>query len=271
MAIRRALGASRWNIVRLLLGESLVISLMASGLGVIAAFWIAPALKRMLPTKLPISLPGLDNIGVNLPVVGFALALSVLTAVVFGLYPAWRSSRASLTSKGASLQPEAVRFLNLIVIGEVAVSMVLLAGAGVMIKSFWRLLHEDYGFRPDHLLYFRTPLAKGADRTRSARFFTEVVEQMARLQGVQSAAAVSALPLSGERPAGFEIEGHAFARGTTPRAATNVVSPNYFPTMQIPFRSGRDFAAADNDSSMPAAISPTPIMSVPCRSRLSVR
>ena len=254
MAIRRALGASRWNIVRLLLGESLAISLLASALGIIAAFWIAPALKRLLPAKLPIALPGLDNIGVNLPVLGFALALSALTAAVFGLYPAWRSSRASLNSKGVSAAPEAVRFLNLIVIGEVAVSMVLLAGAGVMIKSFWRLLNQDYGFRPDHVLYFRTPLPKGTGQGQAARFFAEVVEQAARLPGVESAAAVYSLPLSGERLNGFEIEGRMLERGKAPRAATNVVSPNYFRTMQIPLRSGRDFTAADNDNSAPVAI-----------------
>ena len=204
LAIRAALGAGRGRIVRQLLTESVLLALLAGAAALLLTLWLAPAVFELSPPDIQV----LGNIAperptVDLPLLTFALALSALTGVVFGLTPALRGTRLHLNQRlkeggrGAETSSSGSRARSLLVAGEIALSLVLLVGAGLMIRSFSRLLEVRRGFNPEALLVFSLTAPPSQSSERQIAEYQTIVERLRSLPGVAAAGAVSRLPLSG--------------------------------------------------------------------------
>jgi len=256
IVIRTALGARRWRVVRQLLTESMLIALLGGALGVVFAWWGTNLLVALKPQNLP----RLDEIGVDLRVFGFTLGVSLLTGMIFGLVPAWTASRAAGSSglkegsRGASASRSQQRVRSAFVIGELAVALVLLVGAGLLVKTFWKLRNVEPGFSPDHLLTMRVelPETRYQEVEPQTRFRAQALASINSLPGAQSAM-VSELPLSGDSlNHDFLIEGRPpIAPGDEPSLETRSVMGNYFQVMHIPLKTGRDFQPPDYDANAP--------------------
>ena len=256
IVIRTALGAGRWRIVRQLLTESILIAICGGLLGVLFAWWGTNLLIALKPQNLP----RLDEIGVDLRVFGFTLGVSLLTGLIFGLLPAWNASRAALNAglkeggRGASSSRSQQRLRNAFVVGELAVALVLLVGAGLLVKTFWKLRNVEPGFNPNHLLTMRVelPETRYKEVEPQTRFRAQALANINSLAGAQ-AAMVSELPLSGDSlDHDFLIEGRPpIAAGDEPSLETRSVMGDYFHVMQIPLKSGRDFQSHDFDPNAP--------------------
>jgi putative ABC transport system permease protein len=249
-AIRKALGATRFRLVRQLLTESLVVALIGGALGLIVAAWS----MRLIVDKLPAPLPGADAIGLDGRVLAFAFAVSVSTGLLFGLSPAFRASRVDPhddLKEGAGRLGGLGnhRLRSLLVVAEIAASLVLVAGAGLMLKSFWLLHHVPLGFRPERLVTMRVALPAGERyRTEEAvvRFYRELPGTLARINGVEAVSAVNQLPVSGGDGHGvITVEHRDFPTGEAPSASFRRVLPNYFRAMGVPLLRGREFDAHD--------------------------
>lgn len=252
IAIRTALGAGRARIVRQLLTESLLLSIAGGALGVILASWGVRLLLLFSSDKLP----RVAEIHVDSRVLWFTLGVSLLTGLLFGLVPALQVSKPdlneSLKESGRSAMGgrHRQRARNLLVISEVALSLVLLVGAGLLAKSFVRLQSVNAGFTPDHLLTATLELPRGKyeDNAQMSQFFKQVVERSARLPGVEAAAAISHLPLTGkEELDGFSVEGRTdpIEASLVQTADFRVITPEYFRAMRIPLLKGRFFNEQD--------------------------
>src|SRR5688572_30468439 len=213
IAIRTALGASRLRVLRLLLTESLILSLAGGLLGLLLAFWGTDALMALTPDNIP----RLNEVGVDARVFGFTLAVSLVTGVFFGLIPAIHASKPDLNealkegSRGAVGSSAGKRTRSVLVAVEVALSLVLLIGAGLMIKSFARLQQMNLGFNPEKVLAVTLTLSNSRypEERQQAAFFQETLNRLQSLPGVQSAGATTALPLTLELSGSdFRIEGH---------------------------------------------------------------
>jgi len=256
IVIRTALGAGRWRIVRQLLTESILISLAGGAVGVVIAWWGTSLLIALKPENLP----RLQEIDVDLRVFGFTLGVSILTGLIFGLLPAWTTSRVAASeglkesgrSSTSSRAQQRVR--SALVVGELAVALILLVGAGLLVKTFWKLRNVEPGFAPDHLLTMRVELPETRYQhvNEQTRFRSQAIASINSLPGVQ-ASMVSELPLSGDSlNHDFVIEGRPpIAPGDEPSLETRSVLGDYFHVMKIPLRSGRDFQAQDFDQSAP--------------------
>ncbi|MEK6410064.1 MAG: ABC transporter permease, partial [Acidobacteriota bacterium] len=258
MAIRTALGANRLRLVRQLLTESMVLALIGGGLGLLLALWGIGPLVSLIPT----SIHGAHGIGIDGVVLGFTLAVSLVTGVAFGLVPAWQASKGDLNEslkeggRGGSAGARRNRVRGLLVVSEIALSLVLLVGAGLIIKSFVRLGQVNPGFDSRDVLTMRLslPAAQYPDGRRRAVFFQQVIQRLQSLPGAQSAGAVSRLPLTpGNSGRGLTIEGwQDDGSGNSPSADYRVISPDYFRSMGIPLSKGRDFT--DRDTSDAARV-----------------
>jgi putative ABC transport system permease protein len=258
LAIRAALGAGRSRVARQLLTESLLIALLGGGLGLFAASYGLEALLALAPSDLP----RMDEIGIDVRVLAFTLGASLLTGVVFGVGPALAASHTDLQpalKEGGRTAPGAGRrFGSSLVIAEVALAVVLLAGAGLLMRSFWRLGRVDPGFDPGHVLT-TTLFLPGHEYTswdqRSA-FYTRLVERLEALPGVESAGLTTTLPLSGwELEHEFRIEGRPEPPpGQQPGASYDSVSPEYFRALRIPLKAGRFFSRLDAADAPPVVI-----------------
>jgi len=254
-AVRIALGASRRRLIGQLLAESMLLSWLGGVLGLLLAFWSRGALLKLFPNDIAnLNIPRVEQIPIDGGVVGFALLLAVFTGALFGILPALHTSAAdpyaTLKAGGRSSSPAGrERTRNILVIAEMALSLVLLAGAGLMIRTFLRLEGASLGFNPDHVLTAELllPGSKYPRLEDHARFLNEALHRITGLAGVQSAGAVGFAPLSGFWGAtNFTIEGHpVLPSGGPPEADFNLVSLSYFPTMQVPLVAGRDFRATD--------------------------
>ena len=255
LSVRMAIGAGRGRVIRQLVTESAVLSLAGGILGLTFARFAVVALLAMAPRDLA----GNALISVDVRVALAALALSVLTGLVFGLAPSVMASHEGL---GQGLREAArsalgggVRLRSLMVATEVALSMVLLAGGGLLFRSLVGLQSADAGLNPKGVLTFRLtmPVARFSDPPRRIRFLTRALDEIRRLPGVQSASAVSFVPFDGLGAAtGVWIGGRPKpAPGEVPVASIRTVMPGYFQTMGIPIRSGRDFASTDNTPESP--------------------
>ena len=260
MAVRASLGASGFRLVRQLLTESLLLSWLGGALAMLLAGWAIGLLQAAFPRDWGIQ----TALRIDAPVLAFACGVTLLTGVLFGSIPALRASRTDLsgTLKGTAAAGAAAprnRLLSGLVVAEVSLALVLLAGGGLLMKSFVRLLRVDLGIRPDHLLTFEIDLSgsryRSADR-RSA-FFEDLMARMRRLPGVSSAAAVDALPMSGYfSGGGFTIEGLPAPRFWRDMAAQYCsATPAYFRTMGIPVLLGREFDERDRDGAPVAIVS----------------
>jgi putative ABC transport system permease protein len=245
MALRSALGASRWALVRQVLLESLLLSGSGGVLGILAAL-LGVRMARHLPLD---RVPRLGEAGIDGGVLAFTAIVSVLVALAFGLLPAFHASRRelvpSLSESSRSGSVGTRRVLGSIAGLEVALALVLLVGAGLSLRSFDQMMRVDPGFRPESLLAAQIylPQAKYPDNESRLRFFTEALSRIRALPGVQSAGAASALPM---HPVGidfalpFSVEGrNPPASGEEPRADVRAATDRYFETMKIPLLAGR--------------------------------
>ena len=248
IAVRAALGAGRARLARQLLTESMMLSLLAGGIGLLLALWGVEALRNLAPRDLP----RLEEIAVDWRVLLFTLVASLGTGLLFGLAPVWRAvkplgSRVIRGGVGKAL-----------VVGEVALAVVLLGGAGLLIRSFARLLAVDPGFRTERLL----TLQLGVSRTKFpegpqvAAFYEQFLERVRGLPGVQSAAAISDIFLSKTpNSGGFTVEGAPVVPLEQQIEATiDVTTPEYFATMGVPLKDGRFFTPQDGREAPPLVI-----------------
>jgi putative ABC transport system permease protein len=253
IAIRIALGAGRRRIAQQLLTESVMLALAGGSAGLLVALWGISPLVALIPADIH----GMQNIGVDARVLGFTMLVSLLTGVVFGLLPALGASKTdlneSLKESGRS-STEGRRGSSLrasLIVSEIAMSLVLLIGAGLMIKSFVRLQQVDLGFATENLLTMRLtlPQSKYPEKRDQARFFQQALQQIQIAPGVESAAAISRLPLTpGNSSRSFNIEGRSSDNTETDASADyRVISSDYFRTMSIPVLKGRAFTERDND------------------------
>jgi predicted permease len=245
MSVRVALGANRWRIIRQLLTESLMLAVIGGVLGILLAHWGASFIAKQLPDGVP----RLAEARVDLPVLAFTLGVSLLTGLFFGLAPAFQASRLNLTEalkegdRGSSGGRQ--RFRSLLVVCEVALTLTLLVGAGLLIQSFRRVLQVDPGFEPQNLLTMQVSV-NNTDGHQVAAFFDQWQEKVRSLPGVRATAVSNGLPLGvANRPA-FFIEGRPRPEnGTAPSAIRYTVSRGYFETMGIGLLKGRVFTGQD--------------------------
>ncbi len=259
IALRLALGATRVRLIRQFLTESVLLALLGGCLGLLLGLWGVDALVALSPD----SIPRAQEVTLDGRVLGFTMALSLVTGIGFGLASALPSSRLDLTAsskeggRGASAGIERHRLRSLLVIAETALSLVLLIGAGLMVKSFLRLQSIDPGFDPDNVLTLKLelPEARYPEEKQVVAFHDELTARIARLPGVAAVGATNALPVSGSggvKPVHFDDRPHP-EPGKEPFAQYRLVSPDYFRAMSIPVLRGRDFAARD-DGAAPGVV-----------------
>jgi putative ABC transport system permease protein len=254
--IRTALGAGRWRLIRQLLTESVLVSLAGGACAVLLAIWATNLLVGLQPENLP----RLQEIGVDARVLGFTFGVSLLTGIIFGLLPAWTASRSIVSDalkeggRSSTAGGARQRMRSTFVVAELAVALVLLVGAGLLIKTFWNLRSVGPGFNADHLLTMRVelPEARYKETERQTRFRAQSLEAINSLPGVK-AAMVSELPLSGDSlDHDFVIDGRPpLAPGDEPSLETRSVMGDYFSTLGIPLRAGRDFGPQDFTENSP--------------------
>lgn len=262
IAIRASLGAGRGRIVRQLLTESVILSLVGGGLGLV----VAAAGVRGLLALVPSGMPRVSEVAIDGRVLAFTMMTALATGIGFGLVPALRASRPTLQAvlgatrnAGGTLAKR--KLSELLVIGQIALGVVLVVGAGLLIKSFWRLHQVELGFRPEQVVAADIPIPSfPSDSTPRARlFFAAVLDQVRAIPGVRSVAVASVLPFGGagsmESSFAAEIEAHPVAPGgSVPMLVQTVVSEDYFKAMGIPLLRGRGLSAADRDSAPAVAL-----------------
>lgn len=259
IAVRAALGANRWRVVRQLLTESLVLSLAGGILGLLLAWWGTEVLIRLIPEDVP----RLSEIRIDRLVFGFTLVMSAVTGIVFGLVPALQASKVELTEamkeggRAAGTGGARGRLRNSLVVAEIAIAMVLLVSAGLLLKTFRKLQQVELGFNTDHVLtaVVEIPDARYPKPEQAAAFYKSLVEKVKTLPGVERVSAIVPQPLSGDSYSiSFEVEGRNIPKGEQPSSHFRAISLDYFNTMKIPLVAGRDFTARDDEKSPPVII-----------------
>jgi putative ABC transport system permease protein len=255
-AIRAALGATRLRLIRQWLVESLLLGVLGGGLGILVAFLCLKVQLIRIPPEFAVMVLGWGKIGINAPVLLFTSAVSLGTALVFGLLPALRASRWNVSDtlkesiRSASVGRSRGLLRKVLIVSEVALSLALLATAGLMMKSFVRLENVSPGFNSDRVLTMSVALPDAiyTSDERRASFYERLFERVQNLPGVQSAAAANVLPLAGMNETSIiRIEGRPEPKpGQEPEANFRIVSNSYFQTMQIPVLRGRDFTTQDS-------------------------
>lgn len=257
VAIRSALGASRWRVIRQLLTESMLLSLLGGAAGLLIAYWGVPALISWIPQNQLNAMPFLRSLGLNTGILAFSFGLSLLTGLVFGLAPALQSSRLDLnealkeggrqTSAGASH-----RLRSAMVVTEIALAVVLLVGAGLMMKSLLRLLQTDVGFKTENVLTMTVvaPPSKYTDPNQQINFNDQLRQRVQTLPGVSGAGTVNILPLNGGNTTRFYIDGDPVPPpGKETESNIRTVSDDYFNALGVPLLAGRMFDARENPNS----------------------
>jgi predicted permease len=262
LALRLALGSTRWRLTRIMLVESVLLALVGGGLGVALASWGVQLLLANLPTDLPVP-SYVKTIAVDNRVLGFTLILSVMTGVLSGILPALRASsidpNAALKEAGttttAGLQQSRLRAA--LVVAELGLTLILLVAAGLLMQNAVRLQWTDPGLRPDHVLVMDValPAAKYRGPQQRAAFYQETLERVRGLPGVRHVGVVNDLPLRGWTSFDFTIEGRpAPPPGEVPEALERVVSPDYFRAMGIPVQKGRAFTEGEGLGTIPVVM-----------------
>jgi putative ABC transport system permease protein len=254
VAVRTALGAGRQRLLRQLLTESMMLATAGGALGLLLAKWGLYYIRAGVPAELERYMPGLADLGLNRQVLGFTLTAALLSGVLAGLLPAWRSSRPDLMEALKDGGPGSAgggarhRLRAVLMGGEIALATVLLAGAGLMVRGFQTLVGGTGSIRPDTMLTLRLAVTENKYREdrQVSGFYRAVLERLAALPGVRSAAAVTALPYSRHGSAlPVAIEGRPVEPGKAASAQIQSVSPDYFAALFIPLRAGRLPGAAD--------------------------
>ncbi len=252
IAVRAALGAERWRIVRQFLMESLLLAVLGGAAGLLLAFWGI----RMLVALIPVSMPRVDSIGLDSRVLLFTAVVSICTGIVFGIAPALQASGVHLrdalqeTGRGSGDSLRRSRLRSVLVGSEFALALLLMIGAGLMIRTFFALRTIDPGFRAHHVLSAVISVAgsEEAQPQKRAAFYQQVLQRVRALPGVESVSAINHVPLAGDTwgfP--FDIEGRPLpVPGESPGAIYRVIFPGYFRTMGISLLRGRDVSEHDD-------------------------
>lgn len=253
IAIRTALGASRLRIIRQLLTESVMLAITGGAAGLLLAWWGIDLLTRLLPKDFP----RLQDINLDLAVLGSTIVVSLITGIVFGFAPAWQVSRTDVNetlkdnSRGAIGGGAGNRLRSLFVVAEVALSLVLLVGAGLLFRSFLQLQSVNTGFNPAQVLTIG--LSPSGTNFREdpqyIAYYKQVTERISAIPGVESVGAINTLPLAKGPTAGFRIEGRPLLSADQwPGGNYRNVNPDYFRALNIPLVQGRSFEERDNAS-----------------------
>jgi putative ABC transport system permease protein len=260
-SVRTAMGASRGQIVRQLLAENLLLSGMGAVGGILFAAWSLRPMLALIPAAA--GLPFADQVHVNPQALAFALGLSLLSSILFGLAPAREASRADTaqhlgeSGRSRSAGQSSARWRNTLIAGEIALSLVLLASAALLVQTFLRLSKESWGFEPGNVLLVRNSLRGDSYRTASAQhnYFEAAVRKLREVPGVEAVSAVSfPPPLAPFAPARFAPSGQPLDPGRDPTASVLIVLPGYFETLRAPILSGRSISDADTADSAPVAV-----------------
>jgi predicted permease len=260
IAIRQALGASSWRLIRQTLTESVVLSLLGGALAIPVSFWM----KNLLLTLIPANLPRLSEIALNGRALLFAAGIAVVTGLLFGLAPAWQMSdwrlgeKLSQGSRGVGIASRQHRFLRILVVSEFALSLVLMVGAGLLLRSFWKVLEVQPGFNSENLVtaQFWLPVPNDPNNNPYPTqanlnvFMNEVLRRVGALPGVKDLAiggGVTPLSALTRNAVTFNIEGRIAAAGETPTAELGVATPGLFHVLETPLIRGRFFTEADDD------------------------
>jgi predicted permease len=257
IAIRTALGAGRRRLIAQMLTEGIVLSCSGAVLGLLLAVGGTRALARLDAVSVPL----LQRVHTDAATLGFTLAIAILTGVIFGLAPALQTPEGALhdalkeASRGSTGGRRRAWVRNALVVSEIAFACVLLVGAGLLIRSFARVLDVDLGFRPSRAATIRVDPDKSyATRERRIAYFDEVLRRVKAIPGVESAGITDALPLGRNRTWGARAKGVTYERGRGPSAFVRVVTDGYPAAMGIPMKAGRDISAQDTPSSDPVIV-----------------
>ncbi|MEW6127977.1 MAG: ABC transporter permease [Acidobacteriota bacterium] len=253
IAIRQSLGASRWQLIRQLLTESLLLSLLGGTAGLLLASWIVDAVLALKP---PIDLPVTLELKIDWRVMVFSLAISLITAILFGLIPALQATKTDIVS---TLKSETTigghhrsRIRNSLVVAQIALSLILLVAAGLVLQSLKQLQTLDVGFQVSNGIVMSFDIGlQGYDEARGQQFQKQILNQVRSLPGVKAASLSDLFPLSGNYSNnGIYVEGQPTARGmNVPNALVGSVAPEYFKAMEIPVLEGREFTEQDEQNS----------------------
>jgi putative ABC transport system permease protein len=262
IALRAALGASRWRIVRQLLTESLIVALLGGALGVLVGFWSINALRAANPGEAAKFVPGWYQLGINFTVLAFTLAVSLFSGILFGLAPALQVSKPNLNDalkEGSRQTSGSSHWLRSgLVVLEVAISLVLLVCAGLLARTFLSLLKTNPGFNADNVITMNIvlPWAKYREEPQRAAFYNDLLQHAKAQPGVVSAAAVNYLPLGGSNSSdAYLVEGMPEPPpGQENEGRYRVCTPDYFGTMRIPIIKGRSFTEQDKADAPPVVI-----------------
>jgi putative ABC transport system permease protein len=247
LAIRSALGAGRFRVMRQLLVESTMLALLGAAGGLLLANWLVQFVASGLPEYLGRANSRVATLHIDTIALGFTLALSLLTSIIFGMVPAIQLSKVDLNEslkEGGRNTGLRNRFGSMLVVAEVALAMVLLVGAGLMIKSFWRLTNINPGYEASGLLSANIdPSGVRYEKFEQVTaFYTQLLERVSAIPGVSNAAVINSLNASSE----FTVDEHPpVTPENSPAAQMNQISPDYFKTMKIPLRAGREFTDRD--------------------------
>ena len=257
VALRMALGAGRARVIRQLLTESLLLSLVAGVLGTLLAYWSFSFLQGLVPAEMALS----TSLTLDTRILVFTILVSIVTGIVFGLVPALQAARVDLNEalkQGGTRTTSSGRLRSALIVFEVALSVVLLIGAGLLIQTLFQIFQQYSILKPEKVLTLRTelPRAKAKEPQQRNQFLQQVLERVEHLPGVESAGYTTSIPLSWKGGTnGFYPEGlKAPVPGMAYDANHRQVSANYLQTMNIPLRQGRYFDARDNAQAIPVAI-----------------
>lgn len=258
IGVRAALGASRFRLMRQLVTESIVLSLAGAMLGLILSFWMLSGVLRLYPENLPRA----DQVGVDVRVLAFSAALAIITGIFFGLIPALQIAPASVAAKIRSSSRTTTssrgqnRMRAALVVAETAIGVVLLVGAGLLLRSLHRLSRVDLGFDPNHVLTASFDLSETRyNSDQQDQFVRDLVTRLNALPGVVKAAGALPLPLSNDNfSVAFNLLDHPVPQANQPNAALYVVTPGFFETMRMPLLRGRFFEERDQRNSAPVMI-----------------
>jgi putative ABC transport system permease protein len=261
-AVRSAMGASRTRLMRQFVSESIVIAVLGGAAGLL----LGSALLRMVTAAMPVTFPTVQTVGLDPFVLGFTALLSLGSVLLFGIAPAVEASRADPqqalheSSRSATHGSRTRRFRNGLIIAEMALAASLLAGAGLLIKSFSHLQHQDFGLEAEHLLTFSLPLddVKYPKPEKAMPFLDQVISRVQQLPGVRAVGLASTLPLGYGMGWGKNVSGEGFppmhSMADVPNVTFNLISPDYFKAMGARLQAGRGFANSDTAKSQPVAI-----------------
>jgi putative ABC transport system permease protein len=265
IAVRLALGASRWRLIRQLLTESLLLAASGGALGLLLSLWAIEALRGSIPEDFAQFIPGWDRFGMNWSVFAFTLIASAVTGMLFGLAPAWQAARTNFNealkdgSKATSDIGMRHRLRSGLVVAEVALSLMLLIGAGLLIRSFAQMMGADLGIRPENVLALQVALPADGypEESRRRDFYAQLLRRVESLPDVAEAGAVNIVPISGTgiNTVPFQIVGQpALSKGRGPIVHHRVATPGYFKAIGTALRKGRLFTEQDDARATPVVL-----------------